>query len=133
MISGSTRITVIAHCGVFHLPLHELSLCGLHSSPLSVLGDDDLAIFAGDGDIIPYVKTRFLKLHSLQHDRRRFFVLITALSVNLNTSLLCVLDTVVVFQIHIDPDFRIRFSVAQEAHGLDMARGKEATNSYLRQ
>lgn len=33
--------------------------------------------------------------------------------------LLFVLDTIVVFQIYITPDFRIRFSVAQEAYGLD--------------
>ena len=34
--------------------------------------------------------------------------------------LLSILDTIVIFQIHIDPDFRIRFSVAQEAHSLHM-------------
>ena len=33
-------------------------------------------------------------------------------------SLLCALDTVEAFQIHINPDFRIWFSAAQETHGL---------------
>ena len=42
-----------------------------------------------------------------------------------------ILDTVVVFQINIDPNFRIWFSVAQEAHSLDMCtKSKHIPTKY---